>query len=91
MKPSSVAALRAVAEALLPPCDERAAAAGAAGDTAAAALWAHTSGGDEVVYKVRDDGCSASAAAFLEAEAWASLGAASPEEHGCQPADTLES
>lgn len=53
MKPSSVAALRAVAEALLPPCDERAAAAGAAGEPAAAALWAHTGGGDEVVYKVR--------------------------------------
>lgn len=53
MKPSSVAALRAVAEALLPPCDARAAAAGAGGDPASAALWAHTGGGDEVVFKVR--------------------------------------
>ncbi|PRW45373.1 Long-chain-alcohol oxidase FAO1 [Chlorella sorokiniana] len=52
MRPGSVAALRAVAEALLPPCDGRAAAAGDAGEPAAAALWAHTGGGDEVVYKV---------------------------------------
>lgn len=45
-------ALRAVAEALLPPLPERAAEAIAAGDEAAAALFRHGGGSHEVVVKV---------------------------------------
>ncbi|KAL4425046.1 hypothetical protein ABPG77_001824 [Micractinium sp. CCAP 211/92] len=45
-------ALRAVAEALLPPLPERAAEAIAAGDEAAAALFRHAGGSHEVVVKV---------------------------------------
>ena len=49
-----VVVLRAVAEAMLPPLEQRAEEAAAAGDPLSARLLRHSGASDEVIYKVGD-------------------------------------